>query len=79
MKLCSRNCGPQLRVTYADDPCAGRPCDPHLPAGAPVKRPTAGVGLGQQGPSGRMVSPGVYFCSIQTPTGRLSVRALVLR
>ena len=49
---------PQRRAAYPDDLCAGRPCDPHVPTGDPGERPTAGVGLGQQGPDGPGREPG---------------------
>jgi hypothetical protein len=73
--LCSRNGGLHTLMIHAPD-------------GRVIRTfPQVSLGRGQRqawvwdsrDQAGRMVSPGVYFCSIRTPTGRVSARALVLR
>ncbi len=73
--LCSGNGGPHTPTIYAPD-------------GRVIRTfPQVLVARGQRqawiwdskDQAGRAVSPGVYSCSVQTPAGRLSARALVLR
>jgi hypothetical protein len=60
----------------------------HAPDGREIRTfPLVLLGRGQRqawvwdrrDQEGRVVSPGMYFCSVQTPTGRRSARAMVLR